>query len=178
MHDAADGTIIVFRSKTGSQQGCTFGSLLWSAGWQDALEDFKQRTGFCVSYVDDGSFGLSADAAAAFLQYVDAVAAAAHGGELNYNKCAVMCSEVLPDNLHTLGVRCIDPLVPAIDTGRGSSASRRVCRSAPRSTLPTGSTSTSPARRRSCAACRPTCRTASFAVESQGAGSQTNRQKT
>jgi hypothetical protein len=30
----------VVKSKTGSQQGCTFGSLLWSVGWQDALEGF------------------------------------------------------------------------------------------------------------------------------------------
>ena len=114
MQNNANGHIVF--SRTGSQQGCNFGTTLWGAGWQDALEDFQQRTGFSVSYVDDGSFGLDAEAAAAFLEYVDTVAAA-HGGELNYSKCTVMCSEVLPCELRTLGVRCIDPLLPAVERG-------------------------------------------------------------
>ena len=82
----ADGlTPHTLHSKTGSQQGCTFGSLLWSAGWQDALEDFAARTKLTASYIDDGSFILPAPDAATFLQHVAQVAAA-HGGELNMRK--------------------------------------------------------------------------------------------
>lgn len=109
----ADGlTPHTVESRTGSQQGCTFGSLLWSAGWQDALEDFAARTELTVSFIDDGTFVLPAPAAAAFLEHVAAVAAE-HGGELNLSKCAALTldDQELPDDLRALGVRCIDSRV-------------------------------------------------------------------
>ena len=113
-----DGTTAppVIQSRTGSQQGCTLGSLLWSEGWQDALEDFAQRSDFAVSYVDDGTFAVDAAAAAPLLLHIAEVAAE-HGGELNLRKCVALCSEVLPDELRELDVTCIDPLVPAEERG-------------------------------------------------------------
>ena len=106
----------VIKSRTGAQQGCTFGSLLWSVGWQQALEGFALRSKFTVSYIDDGTFGCPPAAAAALLQHIEQVAAE-YGGRLNLSKTVAMCSEVLPDDLRALNVRCIDPLVPAIDRG-------------------------------------------------------------
>lgn len=103
----------VVPSRTGSQQGCTFGSLLWSAGWQDALEDFASRTDFAVSYVDDGTFIMEPEAAAPFLQHVANIAAA-HGGELQLRKCIAYCAEDLPE-------------CPTSCAASGSRASTRVC---------------------------------------------------
>jgi hypothetical protein len=113
-----DGTTAppVVKSRTGSQQGCTFGSLLWSEGWQDALEDFARRADFTVSYIDDGTFVVDTAHAASLLQHI-AVIAGEHGGELNLSKCVALCSEELPDDLRALGVRCIDPHVPAAERG-------------------------------------------------------------
>jgi hypothetical protein len=107
----------IIPSRTGSQQGCVFGSALWSLGWQDALEDFATQCGFTVSYVDDGSFGVDADAAAPLLLRIQS-AAAEHGGELNLGKCiAYSPDKELSDELRELGVKCIDPLVPASQRG-------------------------------------------------------------
>ena len=107
----------VVESKTGSQQGCTFGSLLWSAGWQDALEAFAERTDYTVSYIDDGTFALEPAGAAAFLEFV-AEAAAKHGGELNMSKCVAYSPEnVLPADLRALGVLCVDSTTPASERG-------------------------------------------------------------
>jgi hypothetical protein len=113
-----DGTLEppVVKSRTGSQQGCTFGSMLWSEGWQGALEDFAERSDFAVSYVDDGTFAVDAAAAAPLLQHIAAVAAE-HGGELNLRKCVALCSEELPDDLRALEVKCIDPRVPEAERG-------------------------------------------------------------
>jgi hypothetical protein len=113
-----DGTLEppIVKSRTGSQQGCTFGSMLWSEGWQDALEDFEDQSDFAASYVDDGTFVVDAAAAAALLQHI-ATVAAEHGGELNLRKCVALCSEELPDDLRALEVKCIDPRVPEAERG-------------------------------------------------------------
>jgi hypothetical protein len=115
VHDGDNGVII--QSSTGSQQGCNFGTSFWSGGWKDALTEFKKRTNYTVSYADDGSFGLADPAgAAAFLRFV-ADQAAEHGCELNYSKCNCLSSSVLPNDLRSLGVRCIDAIVPAAERG-------------------------------------------------------------
>ena len=115
VHDGGDGIII--KSTTGAQQGDNFGTLLWSGGWQDALLQFKERTNYAVSFIDDGTFGLvNASAAFDFLRFV-AAAAHEHNTELNYPKCTCVSNAVLPNNLRNLGVRCIDPSLPATQRG-------------------------------------------------------------
>ena len=106
----------VILSRTGAQQGCTFGSLLWAAGWQEALEDFATRSDFAVSFIDDGSFGLDPAAAAPLLLHIAKVAKE-HGGELNLSKCVAYSTQELPTDLRDLGVKCIDPNTPAAARG-------------------------------------------------------------
>ena len=116
LHDAT-GQGFIIKSNTGSQQGDNFGSTIWAEGWQDALEDFKRRTDFAVSYIDDGTFGLkNAADAASFLRFV-ATTAAEHGTSLNYSKCTCLSGTALPQELIGLGVRCIDASLPAAQRG-------------------------------------------------------------
>lgn len=115
VHDGGDGIIV--HSNSGSQQGCNFGTQFWSGGFKDALVEFKKRTNYAVSFADDGSFGLADPAAAAaFLRFV-ADQAAEHGCELNYSKCNCLSNTVLPNELRSLGVRCIDATLPAAERG-------------------------------------------------------------
>ena len=116
LHDAS-GQGFIITSNTGAQQGDNFGSLIWAKGWKDALEDFKSRTDFAVSYIDDGTFGLkNAANAASFLKFV-ATTAAEHGTSLNYSKCTCLSGKALPQELIGLGVRCIDASLPAAQRG-------------------------------------------------------------
>ena len=116
LHDAT-GQGFIIKSNTGSQQGDNYGSLIWAEGWQDGLEDFKRRTDFAVSFIDDGTFGLkNAAEAASFLRFV-AITAAEHGTSLNFSKCTCLSSTALPQELIGLGVRCIDASLPAAQRG-------------------------------------------------------------
>ena len=105
------------KSRTGSQQGDTLGSLLWCLGWQDDLEGAAAFADFANSFVDDGRFATTpGNAATLLLRLRDA--AARVGGSLNLSKCiAYTESGILPDDLRALGVHCVDALTPAADRG-------------------------------------------------------------
>jgi hypothetical protein len=104
-------------SKSGAQQGCTFGTLLWSLGWHKALVRAAEISGVAVSFVDDGFYGLQAADVPALLAAIDEEAAR-RGGKLNYSKSLVYSrSSVLPAGVRGLGVRCVDLLTAPEDRG-------------------------------------------------------------
>ena len=107
----------VVHSRSGAQQGCTFGTLIWSFGWQDAIRSCLAHCDAAIGYVDDGLYGLHRSAFKDLLQCVKEEAAA-RGGQLNMQKTTVyLPNGSIPADVRALGVVCVDRSTPAAERG-------------------------------------------------------------
>ena len=108
---------VVRRSRTGAQQGCTFGYVLYALAWQKVLLKAAALAGVALAYVDDGVFGCDPVDVPRLLRMLEQESAR-RGGELNYTKTLVFAPGLLlPQAVRELGVRCVDGATAAVERG-------------------------------------------------------------
>ena len=107
----------VVYSKTGAQQGCTFGSVMYALGWQKALLKAAALAGITLTYVDDGVYGCRMADVSPLLGMIE-LESARRGGQLNYGKSLVFSpARGVTADVRVLGVRCIDVATPSQERG-------------------------------------------------------------